>query len=236
MTSESGGDKPFIDDADAVAESTARLYDGIVDWYVESFFDDLSDADWLDRFASSLRAGRTELSSTVRAIDVGAGPGNFAKYLISKGMSVVSSDLSPEMVRASRRLVPEAYAVVADMRNLPFGDQSFDGVLCAYSLMHVPFPANRDALSEFARVLTPGGMMQLMLKDVPHSYQFTSSRVSGVSGLMQPWQKAELVAEVERLGFRVVADDARGSFSPHEFDHPKYMLLCRLQGSTSTSR
>ena len=111
--------------------------------------------------------------------DVGAGPGNFAKYIAHAGFRVVASDISLEMVKASARLTPEAVSVVADMRDLPFQDGSFDGLLCAYSLMHVPAPANRGVLREFARVMRVGGYLQLMMKTGTEHYAFRSSLVAG---------------------------------------------------------
>jgi SAM-dependent methyltransferase len=49
----------------------------------------------------------------------------------------------------------ERETVVADMRELPFGDASFASVLSVHSVEHVPDPDS--VLAEAARVLEPGG-------------------------------------------------------------------------------
>jgi SAM-dependent methyltransferase len=46
-------------------------------------------------------------------------------------------------------------ARLGDARELPFPDGSFDAVTCNHTLYHVPDPD--QALSEFVRVLRPGG-------------------------------------------------------------------------------
>jgi SAM-dependent methyltransferase len=62
------------------------------------------------------------------------------------GVSYVSVDLHPgrAMVRA-------------DLTALPFGDESFDLVLCNHVLEHIP--DDRAAMRELRRVLAPGGLL-----------------------------------------------------------------------------
>jgi ubiquinone/menaquinone biosynthesis C-methylase UbiE len=77
---------------------------------------------------------------------------------------VVGTDLSPEMVReaqaeADRRGLATVEATVMDAEQLDFPDESFDRVLCAFSLFFFPDPER--ALEEFHRVLRPGGTVAL---------------------------------------------------------------------------
>ena len=59
--------------------------------------------------------------------------------------------------RARERLggAPNAIVAVEDGQSLTFADKSFDAVLCSLGLMFFPDPAR--GLSEFHRVLRPGG-------------------------------------------------------------------------------
>ena len=56
---------------------------------------------------------------------------------------------------------------IADLRNtLAFRDGSFDFVICNAVIQHIPPDAVRGiTLPELARVLKPGGVMQLMFKN-----------------------------------------------------------------------
>lgn len=72
-------------------------------------------------------------------------------------------DLSPEMLAQARARTDAAPAALTldtgNAQSLDFADESFDTVLCAFSLCAVP--DDRAALSEMWRVLRPGGMLLL---------------------------------------------------------------------------
>ena len=94
-------------------------------------------------------------------LDVAAGtgePGLTAAALVPRG-SVTLLDLSEGMLRvaaekASGRGLTNVRAVVGDAARLPFGDATFDAVLCRFGLMF--FPRMSDAVDEMVRVAKPG--------------------------------------------------------------------------------
>jgi ubiquinone/menaquinone biosynthesis C-methylase UbiE len=97
----------------------------------------------------------------MRVLDIAAGTGLVAEAaLAAVGPSgrVTAADISPAMLgRARERLggAPNASVAVEDGQALSFPDESFDAVLCGLGLMFFPDPAR--GLSEFWRVLRPGG-------------------------------------------------------------------------------
>ncbi len=90
-----------------------------------------------------------------RALDAACGTGRHARALVDLGHQVSGIDLTPEMLERARMNVPEASFAVADLRELPFPDHSFELVVCGLALAHLP--ALEGAINEMARVLTPGG-------------------------------------------------------------------------------
>ncbi len=98
-----------------------------------------------------------------RILDVGVGTGrNLSHY--PAGAMLTGIDLSPEMLAHARRRAA-ALTLVADLRegdaeSLPFGDGTFDTVVCALSLCAIPDP--RAAIAEAWRVLVPGGRFLLL--------------------------------------------------------------------------
>ena len=58
-------------------------------------------------------------------------------------------------------LEPGAAMVAADITALPFGDDSFDAILCIHVLEHVD--DDRAAVAELRRVLRPGGWAAVMM-------------------------------------------------------------------------
>jgi SAM-dependent methyltransferase len=89
-----------------------------------------------------------------RVLEVGCGWGELAAWIAKDtGAEVIATDLSPRMVDLARRAGVEAR--IADVQELPFEDASFDAVVAAWMLYHVP--DLERGLSEIARVLRPGG-------------------------------------------------------------------------------
>jgi ubiquinone/menaquinone biosynthesis C-methylase UbiE len=96
-------------------------------------------------------------------LEVGVGTGlNLPFY--PPGVRLTGVDLSPAMLAQARdraaRLGVEADLREADAEALPFGDGSFDTVVCTLSLCAVP--DERAAIAEMSRVLRPGGRLLLL--------------------------------------------------------------------------
>lgn len=92
-----------------------------------------------------------------RVLDVGCGPGRDAAHLQEHGLQVVGIDASTGMIEEARKRVPPpAEFIQMDMRKLDFPDDSFDGVWCNASLLHIPRDEVQQVLSEIHRVLHYG--------------------------------------------------------------------------------
>lgn len=91
-----------------------------------------------------------------RVLEVGAGPGELSARIAGElGVTVVAVDLSDRMVELARGNGVDAR--VGDVRALELEDQSFDLVVAAWMLYHVP-DLDR-CLREIVRVLRPGGRL-----------------------------------------------------------------------------
>lgn len=110
-----------------------------------------------------------------RVLDVGTGAGLLPFELLRSGVAVgavVGIDISTGMIaaaraKASRAGLPESSLRFEQMdaESLTFDDASFDVVLSAFALTHVPHPD--AALRECLRVLRPGGRLVVALGSRP---------------------------------------------------------------------
>jgi SAM-dependent methyltransferase len=113
-----------------------------------------------------------------RVLDAGAGSGRSTlMVLLSRpGARVVAldrftgyygiADNTPDRLRANAKAagVEDRLEVeVGDMREMPFADASFDGVVSVAAIDHLDRAGVEKALSEVARVLQPGGQFLLVV-------------------------------------------------------------------------
>jgi len=106
-----------------------------------------------------------------RVLEVGGGPGELAQWMHDTlGAQVAFVDLSPRMVELARERGVEAQ--VGDVQELPFAGASFDTVVAAWMLYHVP--DIHRGLSEIARVLVPGGALIAVTGSVDHLAELRS--------------------------------------------------------------
>jgi SAM-dependent methyltransferase len=116
-----------------------------------------------------------------RVLDAGAGSGRAAIGLLlaRPHVRVTALDLyrgqllgvdDPELVRVNARVAGVADriddVVAGDLRDLPFGDATFDGVVSVAAIDHVDRGGIPAALGEVARVLKPGGELMLTIVSV----------------------------------------------------------------------
>jgi SAM-dependent methyltransferase len=88
------------------------------------------------------------------------------RILATRARSVVGIDVSPSILQRARVGQP-AQAVGADVRRLPFADESFDLVLSNSTLDHfATLDEVATALAELCRVLKPGGQLVLTLDNL----------------------------------------------------------------------
>lgn len=100
-----------------------------------------------------------------RVLDVATGRGALlfpSAQVVGSHGSVTGIDLSHAMIDATQAEVDDRASTnvtlqIMDAEQLEFPDAAFDAVLCGFALMF--FPRLDQALSEFHRVLAPGGVL-----------------------------------------------------------------------------
>jgi SAM-dependent methyltransferase len=138
-----------------------------------------SEAFWDDRWkkdkftAASIRKERAFvqwetsrfLKPPARVLDAGCGLANTVFGLHHAGFDAYGVDFAPETVEAIKQHAPELKIELADVRDMPFEDDFFDGVWSLGVIEH--FPEGYGAIiKEAHRVLKPGGLLFLTVPSV----------------------------------------------------------------------
>ncbi len=148
-----------MSDSTSLHESNRAFYDRISEAY------DLI-ADSSERAARLVGIRQLSLNPGKTVLEMGFGTGNEIIDLaaaVGPTGAVHGIDISPGMLAVAQRKIAKAHpsaAVdlrVADARELPFGDESFDAAYSSFTLELFPPDEIEFTLREVARVLRPGG-------------------------------------------------------------------------------
>ncbi len=142
-----------------------------------------------------------------QVLEVGCGRGELAERMARElGTRVVAVDQSERMVALARARGVDAR--LGDVQELPFEDASFDCVVAAWMLYHVP-DLDRG-LRELGRVLRPGGLLVAITNsesNMPELWGRFGDRAARIHGF-----SAENGAHVLQSRFaRVERHDVRGT-------------------------
>ncbi|GLV52350.1 methyltransferase [Thermobispora bispora] len=171
-----------------------------------------------------------------RVLDLGAGGGRHAFEVLRRGADVVAFDMNAEELAGVRAMfaamvkegqVPPGASgdtVVGDALAMPFPDASFDRVIAAEVLEHIPDDVT--AMREIVRVLKPGGLVAVTVPSfLPERICWALSEEyhTAPGGHVRIYTLAELKAKLKACGLRV---------GPHHYAHglhsPYWWIKCAV--------
>lgn len=94
-------------------------------------------------------------------LDAGCGPGHWTKHLNELGCDARGIDLVPGFLDHARSACPGIRFDLGSIDQIDAADDSLGGILSWFSTIHHDQRAIIAPLSEFARVLRPGGQLAL---------------------------------------------------------------------------
>ncbi len=171
-----------------------------------------------------------------RLLDLGCGAGRHAFEAARRGAQVVALDTDHselQRVRAVAAAMAEAAEIqppasvtcaLGDATRMPFPDGSFDLVIAAEVLEHIP--ADQRAMNEISRVLRPGGIAAVTVPAwLPERVCWALSdeyhNVPG--GHVRIFTRRELEAKLRRAGLVV-----GGHHHAHALHSPYWWLKCAV--------
>ena len=169
-------------------------------------------------------------------LDIGCGAGRHAYEALRRGARVTAIDADDTEVKGVAALLEAmrdagevgpggaGRAVAGDVLHLPFADATFDRVIAAELLEHVP--ADGAAIAELARVLRPGGTMAVTVpRWFPERVSWALSRqyhaVEG--GHVRVYRRSHLLRRLRAGGLR-----PRGQHHAHALHSPYWWLRCAV--------
>jgi ubiquinone/menaquinone biosynthesis C-methylase UbiE len=167
-------------------------------------------------------------------LDMGCGGGRHAFAVLRRGARVVAFDASRDELDGVRTMaaamaaageVPaggQLLCVEGDALALPFDDASFDRIIAAEVLEHIP--DDRGAIAELVRVLAPGGRIAVTVPSrFPEqvNWLLDSDYHDTPGGHVRIYAKTELEERLRDAGL-----DVRGSRRAHALHSPYWWIRC----------
>ena len=171
---------------------------------------------------------RLGLEAGDRLLDLGCGAGRHAYGAMERGARVVAYDVDPAELKDTAVVMDAIVsdgtgaAVNGDALHLPFGDASFDRVIAAEVLEHIP--ADAAAIAELARVLRPGGTIAVT---VPRwgpelaNWALSDEYHAVPGGHIRIYRASTLAGRMRAAGFVVT-----GRAYAHGLHSPYWWLRC----------
>jgi ubiquinone/menaquinone biosynthesis C-methylase UbiE len=189
---------------------------------IPEYYDSIMGPAQFERYAGDL-VRRLPARPPGDVLELACGSGIVTRALrerIDPALALVATDLSPPMLEYARRKVGGAVEWrTADAAALPFDDERFGAVVCAFGIMFVP--DKQRALREARRVLREGGVLLFNvwdgLENNPHGKVAAEvmTRLYPDDPLMQsgsmPYQfndRSQIAGMLTEAGFGAVRMDA----------------------------
>ncbi|MGO4104726.1 class I SAM-dependent methyltransferase [Leifsonia sp. YAF41] len=165
-------------------------------------------------------------TSGARLLDAGCGAGRMITFIDAiASFDIEGVDVSSRMVELAQRAHPARRFSIADLKDLPYENAHFDGVLAWYSIIHTPTVELASVLSELHRVLRPGGYALFGFhvgtgeRIIRHAYGHDVTLQS------QLYDDIAVQDALEDVGFTVAARLRRGPRATEAY--PQAFLLAR---------
>jgi ubiquinone/menaquinone biosynthesis C-methylase UbiE len=152
-----------MDTLKSINRKTRKAYNKAAEKYLQLFNDELNQKEY-DRNILDLFSSYFNSKSIV--LDAGCGPcGHTTSYLSKKGFNVIGIDISEKCIELAKEHNPDIHFEVGDFSELNYTNNYFDGIISYYSIIDTPKIFVDKILFEFNRVLKPGGILLLVVKE-----------------------------------------------------------------------
>jgi ubiquinone/menaquinone biosynthesis C-methylase UbiE len=186
-------------------KATIAAYDAFAEEYDESVIDFWNNfpKDFIDAF--------TKETPGKRVLDLGSGSGRDACLLRDRGLEIICADGSKSMIKLTAELGFESH--LCDFLNLPFENDSFDGVWAYTSLIHIPRKEAAVVLRHVRALLKPDGTFVFgAIQGESNAEIVTHNTMPGAERYFRFYQPDELETLVTSCGFTLIT---QSTYTPH---------------------
>ncbi len=130
-----------------------------------------------------------------KILDLGCGGGDHALWFKKQSLDVTAIDFSEEMVKICNR--KGLKAIVMDIEDLKFNNNSFEGIWAVTSLLHIPKLKIRQVIAKLADISVSDGLIYVVLKEGEGEEFLVDKQNTQTKRFFSFWQKDEFLRETK---------------------------------------
>ncbi|MDP3966175.1 MAG: class I SAM-dependent methyltransferase [archaeon] len=139
-----------------------------------------------------------------KVLDLGCGTGYPAtKFFSDKGYDVMGVDLSSEMLKIAKEVVPSGKFIKKDMTKINFPKDSFDIIVSFAAILHVPKKQQKGLFKKMYKILKPNGRVLVSITNVDHG-TYTNNWMGKTKMYWVENSKKENLNLIGNSGFKII--------------------------------
>ena len=141
----------------------------------------------INLFCASIKKDRANI------FELGCGPGNITRYVAEQHQhyTIVSTDVSSNMLKLARKNVPSVSFVEMDARNISKLNGTFDGIICGFVLPYLKKEEAIRLIHDAAELLEPEGILYISTMEGPYSSSGMTKSSTGEHELFMHYHEFE---------------------------------------------
>lgn len=154
-----------------------------------------------------------------KVLEIGSGAGRDSLLFTKNKYEYIGFDASIGMLRVAKKRNPKARFIESSFYDFKFPQNSFDGFWASASLLHVPKKRINSVLKRLLRVLKPGGIGLITMKEKLHLDEgvITDGKYDEpIERFFAFYTKSEFIKVLQFAGFQVLE-----LMSKTDSDHPE---------------
>lgn len=147
-----------------------------------------------------------------------------SRYLFNKGLNIFGIDISEKCIEFAKNKFPEIKFYIMNMFNLLLEDQSLDGIVSYYSIIHTPKNEINSIFKEFNRVLKKNGKLLAAVKKGDKEDFINNLLDIKVKILFCEFLESEMESYFKNNGFKILYKHTREPYN-FEINIPRIYII-----------
>jgi len=176
-----------------------------------------------DTYLSFLGLVKTHGASV---LEVGCGPGNITKYLLSRrpDLKITATDVAPNMVSLAKEINPSANCVLLDCRNVDSLKEKFDAFVCGFCMPYLSKEDCEKLIRDFSSLSKPGAIIYLSTIEGDYSDSGYEAGSGGDKCYVYYHNEDFICGLLSKNGFKVV-NKSRKDFSHSSHKSNSHLII-----------